>query len=64
MTGSAEIMRFADLDGSTINLYQANTHINDEAMNPASKVGTAIDYLLNAAVGPQGYYGFVYREHA
>jgi hypothetical protein len=58
MTGSAEIMRFADSDGSTINLYQAHTHLNDEAMNP-TQVGTAITSMLNAAVGAQGYYGFL-----
>jgi hypothetical protein len=58
MTGSAEIMRFADLDGSTIPLYQSHTHLNDEAMNPA-QVGAAINVMLDAAIGPKGYYGLL-----
>ena len=58
MTGSAEIMRFADADGSTIPLYQAHTHLNDETMNPA-QVGVAINRFLDAATGPDGFYGLV-----
>jgi hypothetical protein len=57
MTGSGEIMRFADLDGSLIDLFQAHTHINDEAMETTAQVSNAIDYLLDAAIGPAGYYG-------
>src|SRR6201999_462138 len=57
MTGSGEIMKFADLDGSSIDVYQAHTHINDEAMDTGAEVRTAIDSLLNWATGTQGYYG-------
>jgi hypothetical protein len=58
MTGSGAIMKFADIDGSTINLYQAHTHINDEAMDEdVNQVTNAIAYLLGAATGPAGYYG-------
>ena len=31
MTGSATIMRFADTDGTPIDVYQAHTHMDDEA---------------------------------
>ena len=54
MTGSGLIMRFADLDGSTINTWQAHTHINDEAGQVYS---THINYLLDNAIGANGYYG-------
>jgi hypothetical protein len=58
MTGSAEIMRFAEDDGTTMPIYQANTNLNDEAMDP-TQVSTAINGMLNSAVGAAGYYGFV-----
>jgi hypothetical protein len=54
MTGSGQIMKFADLDGTTIDLYQAHTHMNDEAAQPYP---FTVDSLLNDAVGPAGYYG-------
>ena len=58
MTGSGELMRFAELDGSVIDLYQAPTHVNDEAMDEGlGQVGDAIDSMLDAATGPEGYYG-------
>jgi hypothetical protein len=58
MTGSGEIMKFADLDGTTIPLYQAHTHINDEAMDEdLGQVTFAINSLLGRALGPEGYYG-------
>jgi fibronectin type 3 domain-containing protein len=54
MTGSAEIMRFADLDGTPIDVYQAHTHMTDEAgqVYPAT-----VNTLLDKALGPEGYYG-------
>ncbi|MBC7947533.1 MAG: DUF4082 domain-containing protein [Chitinophagaceae bacterium] len=53
-TGSGMPMRFADLDGSIINTYQAATQITDES---GLGVGTFTDALLNKAIGPEGYYG-------
>lgn len=54
MTGSAMPMRFADLDGSLIDVYQAATQMTDES-------GQAYPYtaneLLDWALGPEGYYG-------
>jgi hypothetical protein len=61
MTGSGMPMRFADLDGSTINVYQANTTITDESgqAEPAT-----INALLDGALGSNGYYGaFVMNIH-
>ncbi|HEX6130351.1 MAG TPA: LamG-like jellyroll fold domain-containing protein, partial [Actinomycetota bacterium] len=54
MTGSALPMRFADLDGTPIDVYQAHTHMNDEA---AQAYPLHVDYLLDKALGPEGYYG-------
>jgi hypothetical protein len=53
-TGSGFPMRFADLDGSIVDVYQATTQMTDES---------SIDYpmhiaaLLDGALGPSGYYG-------
>lgn len=59
MTGSGEIMRFADADGSPINLYQAHTHVNDEwaARDDSSLSTAAINSLLTWATDAHGYYG-------
>jgi fibronectin type 3 domain-containing protein len=54
ITGGGFPMRFADLDGTLIDVYQANTNITDET---TTAYQTAIDALLNNAVGPSGYYG-------
>jgi hypothetical protein len=54
MTGSGIPMKFADLDGSTIDLYQAHTHMNDEAGQPFP---FTIDALLDKAIGSEGYHG-------
>jgi hypothetical protein len=47
-------MRFADTDGSLIDVYQENTAMDDEAgqVYPAT-----VDSLLDNAVGPNGFYG-------
>ena len=47
-------MRFADLDGTLIDVYNAPTQMTDES---GQTYPFTIDALLNAAVGPQGYYG-------
>lgn len=53
-TGSGIPMRFADLDGTMIDVYQAPSHlVNENGMTyPA-----AIDTQLDRALGPEGYYG-------
>lgn len=53
-TGSGMPMRFADTDGTPINVYQAVTQMTDESGQsfPATVVG-----LLDNAVGPVGFYG-------
>ena len=62
MTGSGIPMRFTDLDGSTIDVYQAPTQMNDEAGQVYS---FTVDALLDRAVGAEGYYGFfVANMHA
>jgi hypothetical protein len=54
MTGSGLVMRFADVDGTTIDEYQAATQMSDESGQtyPAN-----VNALLDNAVGPQGYWG-------
>ena len=47
-------MRFADLDGTPIDVYQQNTNMNDEA---GQSYPATVDALLDNAVGPNGYYG-------
>ena len=47
-------MRFADLDGTPIDVYQQNTDMNDEA---SQAYPATVNALLDNALGPQGYYG-------
>jgi hypothetical protein len=47
-------MRFADTDGTLIDVYQQNTNITDETTQSFS---TYIDTLLDNALGSLGYYG-------
>jgi hypothetical protein len=53
-TGSGMPMRFADIDGTIIDCYQATTQITDE-----SDLGIAgfTSALLDKAIGTEGYYG-------
>ncbi|MDA0163367.1 hypothetical protein OM076_24040 [Solirubrobacter ginsenosidimutans] len=53
-TGSGFPMRFADTDGTLIDVYQAATQITDESN---MTIPTHIDTLLDNALGPKGYYG-------
>jgi large repetitive protein len=53
-TGSGMPMRFADLDGTMIDVYQATTQMTDES---GQTIATHINTLLNNAVGAPGYYG-------
>ena len=47
-------MRFANLDGSMIDVYQAVTQMTDES---GQTYPFTIDTLLNRALGSEGYYG-------
>ena len=53
-TGSGMPMRFADIDGSMIDVYQATTQMTDE-----SGIGIAdfCNAVLDKATGAEGYYG-------
>ncbi len=53
-TGSAMPMRFADFDGSTIDVYQAATQMTDESEQTYPFTS---DTLFDRALGPLGYYG-------
>jgi len=58
-TGSGMIMRFADLDGTVIDVYQATTQVTDESSLQGYGVFNPLHVvtLLDNAVGPQGFYG-------
>jgi Concanavalin A-like lectin/glucanases superfamily/Bacterial Ig-like domain/Bacterial Ig domain len=61
-TGSGFPMRFADVDGSTIDVYQAASQMVDETTGDRDEdiLGAQwIEAILDRAVGPQGYYGVV-----
>ncbi len=53
-TGSGMPMRFADLDGSFINVYQVATQLTDESNQ---EYPLHVNALLDSALGTQGYYG-------
>ncbi len=53
-TGSGIPMRFADLNGTTIDIYQATTQMTDESNQVYP---STVDALLDKALGPEGYYG-------
>ena len=53
-TGSGMPMRFADIDGSLIDVYQAATQITDES---GMTIPTHIATLLDNALGSKGYFG-------
>jgi len=55
MIGSGMPQRFADLNGSVIDIYQANTDMTDES---GQAYPATADAMLNKALGPEGYYGF------
>jgi hypothetical protein len=54
LNGGGFPMRFADTNGSLIDVYQENTNLNDEA---GQVYPDAVNALLDNAVGPNGYYG-------
>jgi hypothetical protein len=53
-TGSGMPMRYADVDGTILDVYQATSQMNDEN---AQTYPFTIDALLDKAIGPDGYYG-------
>ena len=53
-TGSGMPMRFADTDGTMIDVYQATTQMTDESNQTYPYT---VDTLLDRALGPEGYYG-------
>ena len=53
-TGSAMPMRFADLSGNLIDVYQAVSHMTDES---GQTYPFTVDTLLDRALGAPGYYG-------
>ena len=60
-TGSGIPMRFADQDGTLIDVYQATTQMTDES---GQAFPATIDALLNNAIGSPGFYGaFVANPH-
>jgi hypothetical protein len=54
LNGGGFPMRFADTDGTMVDVYQENTNMDDEAgqVYPAT-----VNALLDNAVGANGYYG-------
>jgi hypothetical protein len=59
-TGSGMPMRFADVNGALIDVYQAASQMTDESgqsLDQGSATRFTIDALLNKAIGPEGYYG-------
>ncbi len=65
MTGSGMPMRFADLDGTPIDVFQAATQMTDES---GQSYPSTVDALLDKALGPEGYYGIftanMHTDHA
>ena len=60
MTGSGFPQRFADSDGSLIDVYQAMTQVTDEAENTLPTTGqmhSLLDGALDNALGSKGYFG-------
>ena len=54
MTGSGLPMRFADLDGKVLDIYQAATHIVDEN---GIEYATGIRFMIDKALGPEQFFG-------
>jgi hypothetical protein len=75
-TGSGMPMRFADTDGSLIDVYQATTYgaddavrVNGDTTDPATSPNAVIPAegkaLLDGALGANGYYGaFTFQVHS
>ncbi len=60
-TGSGMPMRFADINGNILDVYQAATQMTDES---GQSYPYTIDTLLDRATGPEGYFGvFTVNAH-
>ena len=60
-TGSGLPMRFAQVDGTLLDIYQVTTQLTDES---DQTYPFTIDTLLDNAIGPLGYYGvFTVNAH-
>lgn len=60
-TGSGMPMRFAEINGSLVDVYNATTQMTDES---GQQYPFTIDTLLDRALGPEGYYGaFTVNAH-
>ena len=60
-TGSGMPMRFADLNGTLIDVYQATTQVTDES---GQTYPFTVNTLLDRALGAEGYYGvFTVNAH-
>ena len=60
-SGSGMPMRFADLDGAMIDVYNASSHMTDES---GQSYPFTVDTLLDRALGAEGYYGaFTLNAH-
>lgn len=55
-TGTGFPQRFADSDGTTIDVYQATTQLTDESN---LTISTHVATLLDNVLGPKGYYSVV-----
>jgi len=53
-TGSGLPMRFADLDGTMVDVFQSTTQMTDES---GQSYPFTVDTLLDRALGADGYYG-------
>ena len=68
--GSGMLMRFAQVDPSGVmtpymDIYNGGTQMNDDNGQGAAAMRTIVDSYLDAAIGPQGYYGaFVVNMHS
>ena len=58
-TGSAIPMRFGDLDGSIVDVYQVPTQMTDES---GQSYPLTVDSLLSRALDARGYYGIYHAN--
>ena len=61
MNGGGFPMRFADIDGTLIDVYQENTNMNDES---TQDYPNAIDTLLDNALGSAGLLRRLRHQHS
>ncbi len=65
MNGSGMPMRFADVSGNMLDVYQAHTIISDDNGQVGQAVPFTINQFLDWALGPEGYFGaFTVNTHS